>query len=136
LICYRVKPSLKLRKAARLEPQGQKMSHPATAPTPPHPSREIFRRKPELSHLRPIPAGMAKSSHIDADCPRPPIRLHPELKFFTSAEDIMANDHAEAGHPDMDYAEHERTYALFLSLIKIGSTIVIAIMIFMAVTLL
>lgn len=31
----------------------------------------------------------------------------------------MADHHAPAGgHPDMDYAEHERTYAMFISLSK------------------
>lgn len=37
-----------------------------------------------------------------------------------------------AGHPDMDYAEHESTYALFTSLIKWGLGFVILILIFLA----
>jgi hypothetical protein len=37
-----------------------------------------------------------------------------------------------AGHPDMDYAEHERTYALFLKLAKYGIALVVAILIFLA----
>ncbi|MGD0632996.1 MAG: aa3-type cytochrome c oxidase subunit IV [Beijerinckiaceae bacterium] len=38
-----------------------------------------------------------------------------------------------AGHPDMDYAEHEKTYRLFLTLFKYGAIGVIAIMILLAV---
>ncbi len=37
-----------------------------------------------------------------------------------------------AGHPDMDYAEHEATYALFLKLTKFVLGAVILIMIFLA----
>lgn len=37
-----------------------------------------------------------------------------------------------AGHPDMDYAEHEGTYALFLSLLKYVGALVILILIFLA----
>ena len=49
----------------------------------------------------------------------------------------MANHQTTAsGHPDMDYAEHENTYKLFLALTKWGTISVIAIVIFMAVTLL
>jgi hypothetical protein len=34
----------------------------------------------------------------------------------------MAGDHAVSdGHPEMDYPEHERTYALFTGLFKWGS---------------
>ena len=36
------------------------------------------------------------------------------------------------GHPDMDYAEHEATYALFLRLIKIVPAVVIVILIGLA----
>jgi len=36
------------------------------------------------------------------------------------------------GHPDMDYAEHERTYALFIKLIKYGSAALIVLLIAMA----
>ncbi|EAU40679.1 hypothetical protein FP2506_03094 [Fulvimarina pelagi HTCC2506] len=36
---------------------------------------------------------------------------------------------------DMDYAEHHRTYALFLSLFKWGTIIVVALLIAMAVSL-
>lgn len=46
----------------------------------------------------------------------------------------MADKHAEGGHPDMDYAEHERTYALFLNLTKYGTIVCIALMILLAVT--
>lgn len=45
----------------------------------------------------------------------------------------MADNHAEGGHPDMDYAEHERTYALFLNLTKYGAIGCIVLVIIMAV---
>ena len=49
----------------------------------------------------------------------------------------MANHQtAASGHPDMDYAEHEGTDKLFLALTKWGTIGVIAIVVFMAVTLL
>ena len=37
-----------------------------------------------------------------------------------------------SGHPDMDYSEHERTYALFLWLLKNGTIAVIAIVVILA----
>ena len=37
-----------------------------------------------------------------------------------------------AGHPDMDYAEHEATYGLFLTLLKYVGTLVVLILIFLA----
>jgi hypothetical protein len=47
--------------------------------------------------------------------------------------DIMANDQAlSGGHPDMDYAEHEKTYQLFLFLLKYGAIAVVAVIIFLA----
>jgi hypothetical protein len=36
------------------------------------------------------------------------------------------------GHPDMDYAEHERTYRRFLALMKWGAIHVIVILIILA----
>jgi hypothetical protein len=45
----------------------------------------------------------------------------------------MADNHAEGGHPDMDYAEHERTYALFLTLTKYGAIACIALVVILAV---
>jgi hypothetical protein len=52
-------------------------------------------------------------------------------------EGLMAsNEVAAGGHPDMDYAEHERTYRGFLTFAKIGIVFVIALLVFMAVTLL
>ena len=36
------------------------------------------------------------------------------------------------GHPDMDYAEHEATYALFLKLIKYGMAACIVVVVFLA----
>ena len=44
--------------------------------------------------------------------------------------------HKAAGHPDMDYAEHEKTYELFLVMAKWGTIATVAILVFMAVTLL
>ena len=47
-------------------------------------------------------------------------------------QDGRRHDRASAGHPDMDYAEHEATYGLFLKLTKYGLVIVILILIFLA----
>jgi hypothetical protein len=44
--------------------------------------------------------------------------------------------HSAAGHPAMDYAEHEKTYKLFLVLAKWTTIVSVAILVFMAVTLL
>jgi hypothetical protein len=44
----------------------------------------------------------------------------------------MANDIATAGHPDMDYAEHDRTYAMFISLFKWGTVFCIACVLLLA----
>lgn len=41
-----------------------------------------------------------------------------------------------AGHPAMDYAEHEKTYQMFLVLAKWTAVATAAILVFMAVTLL
>jgi hypothetical protein len=49
----------------------------------------------------------------------------------------MAETHAITdGHSDMDYAEHERTYVLFLKMAKYGVIFVICLLIFMAIVLL
>ena len=40
------------------------------------------------------------------------------------------------GHPDMDYAEHERTYAGFVTMTKWGVIFLVLLLVFMAVTLL
>ena len=49
----------------------------------------------------------------------------------------MADNHAVAGGPpDMDYAEHERTYRGFIKLFKYGTIFCVLLMVFMAVTLL
>lgn len=47
----------------------------------------------------------------------------------------MVEQHAAAagGHPDMDYAEHERTYRMFVSFVKYGTLGVIAIVILLAI---
>lgn len=47
----------------------------------------------------------------------------------------MADNHG-AGHPAMDYAEHERTYKLFIGMAKWGTILSVAVLVFMAVTLL
>jgi hypothetical protein len=46
----------------------------------------------------------------------------------------MADNQAQGGHPDMDYAEHERTYALFLNLTKYGALFCIALIVLLAIT--
>lgn len=48
----------------------------------------------------------------------------------------MASQPHVDGTAPMDYAEHERTYALFLSLTKWGSIAVVALLILMAIFLL
>lgn len=40
------------------------------------------------------------------------------------------------GHPDMDYAEHDRTYSGFLVFVKWGTIVVIGIIVGMALGLL
>lgn len=48
-------------------------------------------------------------------------------------KDAMAEDtSAKAGHPDMDYAEHEWTYGLFLKGAKYLIALVVLILIFLA----
>ena len=37
-----------------------------------------------------------------------------------------------AGHPDMDYAEHDKTYHLFLWLLKNVAIVVVVILLFLA----
>ena len=44
----------------------------------------------------------------------------------------MADNHASA----MDYAEHERTYAMFIGMVKYGSAAVVAVLVLMALFLL
>ena len=48
----------------------------------------------------------------------------------------MADHHNSAGQSGMDYAEHEKTYELFVGLTKWGTIFCVAVMVFMAVTLL
>ncbi len=50
----------------------------------------------------------------------------------------MADSHASpaGGHPDMDYAEHERTYVRFTNLAKWGTIVCVVILIGMAIFLL
>lgn len=42
------------------------------------------------------------------------------------------NTRGSAGHPDMDYAEHDATYHLFLKLLKYVAGFVVLILIFLA----
>ena len=44
----------------------------------------------------------------------------------------MAETTNDAGHPDMDYAEHEATFALFLTLLRNVAIVIVAILIFLA----
>jgi hypothetical protein len=45
----------------------------------------------------------------------------------------MVDEHAlSAGHPDMDYAEHEKTYQLFLWLMKNIAIVVVVILVILA----
>ena len=44
----------------------------------------------------------------------------------------MAEITNDAGHPDMNYAEHEATYALFLTLLRNVAIGVVVIIIFLA----
>ena len=49
----------------------------------------------------------------------------------------MSNHHDHsAGHPDMDYAEHDKTYHMFINLAKYGTIFCVLLLVFMAVTLL
>ena len=45
----------------------------------------------------------------------------------------MANDVAATGHPDMDYAEHDRTYSMFISLFKWGTVFCVGCVVLLAV---
>ena len=49
----------------------------------------------------------------------------------------MSNHHDQAsGHPDRDYAEHDKTYEMFINLAKYGTIFCVLLLVFMAVTLL
>jgi hypothetical protein len=53
----------------------------------------------------------------------------------------MADNHGtsadhSAGHPAMDYAEHEKTYKLFIELTKWGTIFNVVILVLMAIFLL
>jgi hypothetical protein len=45
---------------------------------------------------------------------------------------MAENTPVVAGHPDMDYAEHEATYELFLKLLKFVAIGVVCVLIFLA----
>jgi hypothetical protein len=36
------------------------------------------------------------------------------------------------GHPDMDYAEHEKTYKFFINFVRYGAASIILVLIFLA----
>ena len=44
----------------------------------------------------------------------------------------MANDTATTDHPDMDYAEHDRTYSLFITIFKWGTAFSIGCILLLA----
>lgn len=62
--------------------------------------------------------------------------LPPEVGRIENKEGNMADNHGSAGHPAMDYAEHEKTYGLFIGMFKWGTVFCVALVVFMAVTLL
>lgn len=45
----------------------------------------------------------------------------------------MAKDVSTGGHPDMDYAEHERTYDMFIGLFKWGTVFCIGCVVLLGV---
>jgi Bacterial aa3 type cytochrome c oxidase subunit IV len=44
--------------------------------------------------------------------------------------------HSDHGHPAMDYAEHDRTFELFLTMTKWATIGVVGVVVLMAITLL
>ena len=50
----------------------------------------------------------------------------------------MAHGHqtTQGGHPEMDYAEHERSYVLFVAIAKWGTILTAILLILMAIFLL
>jgi hypothetical protein len=48
----------------------------------------------------------------------------------------MADNHGKTDHPAMDYSEHDKTYELFIAMTKWGTILSVAVVVFMAVTLL
>ncbi|HYP56901.1 MAG TPA: aa3-type cytochrome c oxidase subunit IV [Beijerinckia sp.] len=44
----------------------------------------------------------------------------------------MAEEHVYAGHPAMDYAEHEKTYRMFIGMVKYGSVAAVLALILLA----
>jgi hypothetical protein len=44
----------------------------------------------------------------------------------------MANEVVADGHPDMDYAEHDKTYRLFITLFKWGAVFCVACIVLLA----
>ena len=45
----------------------------------------------------------------------------------------MANEVSTGGHPDMDYAEHEKTYEMFINLFKWGTVLSVGCVVLLGV---
>ena len=45
----------------------------------------------------------------------------------------MANEVSSGGHPDMDYAENEKTYEMFIALFKWGTVFSVACVVLLGV---
>jgi hypothetical protein len=74
---------------------------------------------------------------LASDCDAAPIALILNLDFLRTEGEMADHGHNNAaGHPAMDYAEHEKTYDRFLVLAKWTTIGTVAILVFMAVTLL
>jgi hypothetical protein len=59
-------------------------------------------------------------------------KSYSETELVTMAG-TMAENHAQsAGHPEMDYAEHEKTYRMFIQLIKYTVISVAVLLAFLA----
>ena len=56
--------------------------------------------------------------------------LYPD---FVTIEVLSMANHDHAAGSAMDYAEHERTYSMFLGLVKWGSIFVVALLVGMAI---
>lgn len=48
-------------------------------------------------------------------------------------EGSMANEVSTGGHPDMDYAEHEKTYEMFIALFKWGTVFCVGCVVLLGV---
>jgi hypothetical protein len=74
------------------------------------------------------------------DCPARPFPLNAIHRIRCRGWGMADNHHAGAdqqqGHPAMDYAEHEKTYKMFLLLTKWGIIFNVAVLVLMAIFLL